>query len=262
MKQVLMMFLLLLAGRSFAGAPAVTPAVNPELEIFQDKLDNPQLVSFGINNRVNMVFGYDYSNWSILDGDDGLVIVDTGWFIERTKQALQDFRKSRNNRKPIRAIIFTHMHSDHIGGIEGLFEDGKVENVDIYAQEDWQRQVKYDAGSGQMLTRRGLSQMGFLLPYKDLARGTFGSGIGREALKGGTISPSYPPNKTVNVSEGSVPVKVTIAGIPLEFYYAPSDIDAQLLVWLPEDKIARELREAGASGDQMHNTIRKFVAKD
>jgi len=237
MKKILMMSLVLLAGRSFANAPVVTPAVNPELEIFQDKLDDPQLVSFGVNNRVNMVYGYDYSNWSIIDGDDGLVIVDTGWFIERTKQAIQDFRKSRNNHKPIKAIILTHTHSDHMSGIEGLFENGQVDNVDIYAPPGWQKQIKSDAETGQMAVRRGMSQMGFLLPYKDLAKGSFGSGIGREALQGGTLSAVYPPNKSVDVSASSAPLKVTIAGVPMELYYAPSDLDEQLLVWLPQDKV-------------------------
>ena len=238
MKIILMMSLSLLAAWSFAGAPVVTPAVNAELEIFQDKLDDPQLISFGVDGRVNMVHGYDYSNWSIIDGDDGLVIVDTGWFIERTKQAIQDFRNSRNNHKPIKAIILTHTHSDHMSGIEGLFEDGQVDNVDIYAPPGWQKQIKSDAETGQMAVRRGMSQMGFLLPYKDLAKGSFGSGIGREALRGGTLSAVYPPNKSVDVSAGSAPLKLTIAGVPMELYYAPSDLDEQLLVWLPRDKVA------------------------
>ncbi|MBE9549236.1 MAG: MBL fold metallo-hydrolase, partial [Proteobacteria bacterium] len=237
MKKFVMVFFLILVVPAFAGVQMVTPGVNPELEKFQDKLDDPQFISLGIDKRVNMVFGYEYSNWTILDGDDGLVIVDTGWFVERTRQAIQDFRKSHNNQKPIKAIIFTHMHSDHIGGIEGLFADGKVEGVDIYAHTDWQRQVGYDAKAGQMLVRRGMSQMGYLLPYKDLAKGSFGSGIGRAALKGGKLSASYTPNKTVDVTEGSVPVKANIAGIPIEFYYAPSDINAQLMVWLPEDRV-------------------------
>lgn len=218
------------------GVPAVVPAVNPELEAFQDKLDNPAFVRFGVNKRVNMVFGYDYSNWTIIEGDDGLVIVDTGWFIERSKQALADFRKSRSNQKPIVAIIFTHMHSDHIAGIDGLFDGDVSKDVDIYAQSDWPRQIHYDANSGQMLTRRGMSQMGFLLPYKDLAKGSYGAGIGREALRGGALSPTHKPTISIPVSEQSGPVKVTISGVPMEFHYAPSDIDAQLLVWLPEDK--------------------------
>lgn len=232
-----MVFFLILVVPAFAGVQMVTPGVNPELEKFQDKLDDPQFISFGIDKRVNMVFGYEYSNWTILDGDDGLVIVDTGWFVERTRQAIQDFRKSHNNQKPIKAIIFTHMHSDHIGGIEGLFADGKVKGVDIYAHTDWQRQVGYDAKAGQMLVRRGMSQMGYLLPYKDLAKGSFGSGIGRAALKGGKLSASYTPNKIIDVSDGSAPVKANIAGIPIEFHYAPSDINAQLMVWLPDDRV-------------------------
>ena len=239
MKKILMISLLLFAGPSFAGAPVVTPAVNADLETFQDKLDNPQLVRFGVDGRVNMVYGYGYSNWSIIDGNDGLVIVDAGWFIERSKQALADFRKSQNNHKPIKAIIFTHMHADHIAGVDGLFEAGEIENVDIYAQADWQKRLKYSAESGQMLMRRGMSQMGFLLPYKDLEKGTFGTGIGREALRGGTQSATHMPTVSVDVSsENPGPVKTTIAGIPMEFYYAPSDMDEQLLVWLPEDKVA------------------------
>ncbi len=220
-----------------AYSAGLSPAVNLALASFQDKLDNPQFKRFGVNQRVNMVFGYDYSNWTIIDGDEGLIIIDSGWFIERTKKALQDFRATQHNQKPIKAIIFTHMHSDHIGGISGLLEGIDLSQVDIYAHEDWQRQVKYDLNSGQMLVRRGMSQMGFLLPYKDVAKGTYGSGIGRNALRGGTLSPSVTPNKKIHVNEHSGPQSITIQGIPMEFHYGPSDIDAEIIVWLPEDKV-------------------------
>jgi len=238
MKSFLFLSLFFLCGSSLAAAPTVTPAVNPKLEKFQDKLDDAQLLRFGIDGRVSMVYGYDYSNWTIIDGDEGLIVVDAGWFIERTRQAIQDFRKSQINDKPIQAIIFTHTHSDHISGIEGLFEGGDVENIDIYGPPGWQKQIKSDADTGQMAVRRGMSQMGFLLPYKDVARGSFGSGIGREAMQGGSLSVVYPPNKKVDVGVGSAPVQVTIAGIPLELHFAPSDLDEQILVWLPEDKVA------------------------
>ncbi|PLW67218.1 alkyl sulfatase dimerization domain-containing protein [Pseudohalioglobus lutimaris] len=237
MKKYFVLALLLLAGPVYADMPTPKPAVNPALAAFQDNLDDPQLIELGRKGRVHMVFGYDYSNWTIIEGDDGLIVVDSGWFVERTQQAISDYRAATGTKKPVKAVILTHMHSDHIAGIQGLFADGKVEGVDIYAHTDWQRQVAYDTNSGDMLIRRGMAQMGFLLPYKDVAAGTYGAGIGRGALQGGTLSATFPPTHTVDVSAATGPVKHTIAGIPVEFHYAPSDIDAQLMVWLPEDKV-------------------------
>ncbi|MFT7682490.1 MAG: alkyl sulfatase BDS1-like metallo-beta-lactamase superfamily hydrolase [Moritella dasanensis] len=227
---------------------SIEPKVDARLAEFQEKLDDPELVGMGKAGRVNMVVGYDYANWTIIDGDDGLIVVDTGWFIERTKQALEDYREKNNNSKPIKAIILTHMHSDHIGGIEGLFEDGQFDGVDIYAHQDWQKQVQNDINAGPMLLRRGMSQMGFLLPYKDIEKGTFGAGIGRSALLGGTVSRTVKPTKFIDVDENTSKVAMTILGVPMEFHYGPSDVDEQLLVWLPEDKVV-------LTGDAMGGTL-------
>lgn len=227
---------------------SIEPRVDSKLAEFQEKLDDPELVEMGKDGRVSMVVGYDYSNWTIIDGDDGLIVVDTGWFIERTKQALEDYREKYSNSKPIKAIILTHMHSDHIGGVEGLFEDGQFDGVDVYAHQDWQKQVHYDVNAGPMLIRRGMSQMGYLLPYKNLEKGSYGAGIGRNALLGGTVSRTVKPNKFIEVDENASKVAMTIVGVPMEFHYGPSDVNEQLIVWLPEDKVA-------LTGDAMGGTL-------
>ncbi len=100
------------------------------------------------------VTGLDYYAWNMGPVPKDVYEELSGKMKPDLKQAIQDFRKSRNNHKPIKAIILTHTHSDHMSGIEGLFDDGQVENVDIYGPPGWRKQIKSDAETGQMAVLR------------------------------------------------------------------------------------------------------------
>ena len=59
-----------------------------------------------MGTRVHMAFGYDYANFSFIEGDDGVIVVDTGFYSNPAARALADYRKLV--KKPIKAIIYPH----------------------------------------------------------------------------------------------------------------------------------------------------------
>ena len=63
----------------------IAPAVNPELVKFQKQFIHPRLVEMG--SRVKMAFGYDYANFSFIEGDDGVIMIDTGLCSNRAQHA-------------------------------------------------------------------------------------------------------------------------------------------------------------------------------
>ena len=83
-----------------AKAPDLGPA-NPELVKFQQQFEEEVLVPAG--PKVYAAFGYEYSNFSFIEGDDGIIVIDTGWFPDATARALAQLRQT--TQKPVVAII-------------------------------------------------------------------------------------------------------------------------------------------------------------
>jgi len=85
--------------------------VNPDLVKFQERYKEG-LVK--VSDRVHAAFAFDYSNYGYIEGDNGIILVDTGWFPGQAKRSIAEYREITG--KPIKAIIYTHLHLDHCGG--------------------------------------------------------------------------------------------------------------------------------------------------
>src|SRR5215469_2397574 len=99
-----------------AGTPrlAVTPAVHPELRahgaIFERKIHK-------VNDAIYVAVGWSICNTIMVIGGDGVIIVDTGVEVQSAREVSAEFRKI--TAMPVRAIIYTCFHSDHINGVKG-----------------------------------------------------------------------------------------------------------------------------------------------
>lgn len=106
--------------------------------------------------------GFGVSTISMIIGDDGLIIIDTGIDGESAENVIAAFRKISN--LPIRAIILTHGHMDHVGGL-GVFLKESPADLQVWARENYQKEDKDFASVGIRFQRkRGGRQAGFLLP--------------------------------------------------------------------------------------------------
>ena len=90
-----------------------------------------------IADGVYTAVGYSVSNVSMIVGEDGVIIVDTGMDVARGELIAQQFRKI--TEKPVKAIIFTHSHGDHTGGAAAFFGS---ERPQIWARANFGSEAK------------------------------------------------------------------------------------------------------------------------
>jgi len=222
-----MIFLIFTVSRAQA-EKAVTrlePGVNQQLLQFQSRFTPPRLIKMG--DRVTMAYGYDYANFAFIEGDDGIIMIDTGFYTNRAAHALKDYRKS--NKKPILAIIYTHVHYDHRGGSPVFLKEAK-KDIPVYAPAGWKERLDYDLSEMRpLVVRRGMAQFGMLLP--EGKEGTVGAGIGPVTRADGRSGFVVP---TVTVT---TPMEVTTGGVRLQMVPTPGDIESHMMVWLPDEKV-------------------------
>lgn len=186
----------------------------------------------GLQKLGTRVYGAEfmgYSNFGFIETDNGIVVVDAGWFPTPTANAYALLREQTD--KPIIAVIYTHLHMDHYGGIQAMLPSDASANIPIYGPADWQDTI----AMGQSVThratlRRAFMQMG--IPIPEGLEGTVGNGIGPSPRLESNDALSYPP--TIEVSEK---VSITIDGVDLEIFPAEGDVPEHLWVWLPEERV-------------------------
>src|SRR5262249_20533636 len=107
------------------GAPET---VNPSLWRQAPLHPNPGL--FNVTGRVYQVRGYDLSNISFVAGDTGYIVIDPLVSAETARAAL-DLLFQHVEKKPIVAVIYSHNHVDHFGGVKGIVteEDARAGKV-------------------------------------------------------------------------------------------------------------------------------------
>ena len=222
-------FLLILSGAVTAQAqPVIAPSdqrVNPTV------LAHQQTLIPGLKKLGTRVYGAEfmgYSNFGFIEGDTGIIVVDAGWFPTPTANALKLLREY--TKKPIVAVVYTHLHMDHYGGIQAVLTDASTD-IPVYGPADWEATV----AMGQSVThkatlRRAFMQMG--IPIPEGLDGTVGNGIGPSPRLERNDALSYPP--TIEVDKK---IEVTIDGVALEIFPAEGDVPEHLWVWLPEDRI-------------------------
>ncbi|MCP1225267.1 MBL fold metallo-hydrolase [Sebaldella sp. S0638] len=104
------------------GAPAT---VNPSLwRIAQINNINGL---FKVTDRVYQIRGFDLSNMTIIEGNSGLIIIDPLVAAETSKAGLDLYYKNRP-KKPVKAVIYSHSHVDHYGGVKGVITEDDVKS--------------------------------------------------------------------------------------------------------------------------------------
>ncbi|GLK51861.1 alkyl/aryl-sulfatase [Maricaulis virginensis] len=176
---------------------------------------------------IYQVRGYDLANMSIVEGETGRIIIDPLTSVETAQAALALVERELGPR-PVSAVVLTHSHIDHFGGveaIEGALGDGPVP---VIAPAGFlEEAVSENVMAGVVMARRAGYMYGTHLPRT--ARGHVGSGLGKHpALGRHTIAePDIIVDHTGQVLE--------IDGVRMEFQYAPdTEAPAELTVFFPD----------------------------
>jgi alkyl sulfatase BDS1-like metallo-beta-lactamase superfamily hydrolase len=115
----------------------VPPSIHPELAAHTDLYLPPQVHRIG--ERVSCAVGWNLANITMIEGDDGIVIVDTGMNVQQGDDVLAEFRRITD--KPIAAIVLTHHHVDHVQGTTSFVDaaraeaGGRGDPIPVYAHE-------------------------------------------------------------------------------------------------------------------------------
>lgn len=182
-----------------------------------------------LTDRVYTAVGYSVSPISMIVGDQGVIIVDTGIHADHSRQVLEEFRKI--TAKPVNAIIYTHGHGDHTLGATTFVADGS--KVQIYASHNYGIEARNNLEAGlNFQKRRGIRQSGFLLPKdKRINNGVAKAVWLKKQAFGANVSNTTSPNNFITET-----VTKTIEGVKIEFSINPGETKDQLMLWLPDEK--------------------------
>jgi len=181
-------------------------------------------------DNVYQAFGFAASNVYMVLGNDGVIIIDTSESTAAATNMLHEFRKITD--LPIKTIIYTHSHRDHVSGASVFAKD---DNPDILASTRFSDDslavaTKYPLPSKAMQARTR-RQFGIGLNYPDEFIG-IGVGPGDRPMKG-LGAGSLPPTRRI----GDDGEHLSICGIDLQLIMAPGETPDHMVVWYSEKKI-------------------------
>ncbi|WP_222610922.1 alkyl/aryl-sulfatase [Undibacterium curvum] len=228
----------------FVDGPA--PAtVNPSL--WRHARLNAQIGLFKVTDGIYQLRGFDIANMTLIEGKTGFIVVDPLTAKESAAAAIAFAREHLGN-KPVSAVIFTHSHADHFGGVLGVVssEDALARKIPVIAPDGFMEEATSEnILVGTAMARRSAYQFG-----KDLARsvkGNVDTGLGKGVVYGsiGILAP------TQQITQASQ--ELSIDGLRFVFYNVPgAEAPAELTFLLPEKKAY-----AGAEilAQTMHNLL-------
>ncbi|HCM7683636.1 TPA: MBL fold metallo-hydrolase, partial [Klebsiella aerogenes] len=121
---------------------------------------------------------------TIIEGKEGITVVDPLVSAETAKVGMDLYYKNRG-KKPVVAVIYTHSHVDHYGGVRGVVDEADVKSgkVKIYAPSGFmEAAVAENIMAGNVMSRRASYMYGNLL--KPSATGQVGAGLGTTTSAG------------------------------------------------------------------------------
>lgn len=206
---------------------------------------------------IYQVRGFDISNVTFVETDTGVIVIDPLVSTEVAAAALALYRGHRGGDRPVVAVIYTHSHVDHFGGVLGVTSQADVDDgtVAVLAPDGFiEHAVQENVYAGPAMTRRATYMYGTMLPRGPA--GQVGCGLG-QAPSTGEVAVIVP---TVDIR--TTGERHTIDGVEIEFQMAPgTEAPAEMHFYFPR---FRALCMAENATHNLHNllTLRGAVVRD
>ena len=205
---------------------------------------------------IYQIRGFDLSNMTVIEGDTGIIVIDPLVSTEVAAAALALYRQHRGDRA-VRAVIYTHSHVDHFGGVLGVTsqEDVDAGRVVVIAPEGFtEHAVQENVYAGTAMARRAGYMYGAALDRGP--QGQVGCGLGQTPSTG-EVAIIVP---TLDIRETGE--KHTVDGVEIEFQMAPgTEAPAEMHFYFPR---FRALCMAENATHNLHNllTLRGALVRD
>jgi alkyl sulfatase BDS1-like metallo-beta-lactamase superfamily hydrolase len=202
------------AALDFLKEAAAPPTVNPSM--WRHARLNAQFGLFKVTDGIHQLRGFDISNMTLIDGKTGWIVVDPLTAREVAAAAIT-FAREHLGDKPVSAIIYTHSHIDHFGGVLGVIsaEDAAARKIPIVAPDGFME----EATSENVLVGTGMGRRSGYQFGKDLPRSVKGfvdNGLGK-AVAYGTFG-ILPPTQRVTQDTQAI----ELDGVRFVFHNTPN----------------------------------------
>jgi len=222
------------------------PTVNPSL--WRQARLNRIHGLFQVTPRMFQVRGFDIANITFIEGDTGLLALDTNSCPETAAACLALYRKYRDpeGKRPLHTVMYSHSHADHYGGVTGLITQADVDagKVQVIAPSGFMHHaVAENIIGGVAMARRAFFQFGPTLPKG--VDGQVDAGLGKTTPRSppGLIAPTL-------IIQAAHEVHV-IDGIEIEFQLTPeTEAPSEMHFYFPGE---RALNLAENATHNMHN---------
>ena len=228
--------------------------VNPSL--WRNALLNMNAGLFKVTDRIYQLRGFDLSNMSVIETDNGIIVIDPLITAEVAKEALDLYYRHRP-KKPLVAVIYTHSHVDHWGGVKGVVreEEVKAGRVKIIAPEGFlEHAISENLLAGNVMARRASYMFGNLISKSP--QGQIDAGIGK-TTSAGTVTLIAPTDLVTKTGQ-----EMTVDGVRIVFQLTPdSEAPSEMNFYLPQFRALCLAENANAT---LHNlyTLRGAQVRD
>ncbi|WP_460108464.1 alkyl/aryl-sulfatase [Streptomyces sp. YKOK-J1] len=183
---------------------------------------------FEVTEGIYQVRGFDLSNMTFVEGQRGVLVIDPLLCAETAAAGLALYRGHRGDRA-VTAVLYTHSHADHFGGVRGVIDDEDVaRGVPVFAPQGFlAHAVSENVYAGTAMNRRAAYMYGAALPKGE--RGQIGAGLGPTTSTGavGLIPPTAHITRTGQTE--------TVDGIRMVFQLTPgTEAPAELNIHFPD----------------------------
>jgi len=187
---------------------------------------------FKVSEGIYQVRGLDLANMTLIEGERGLIVMDPLLSVETARAGLAMYFRHRPQR-PVVAVIYTHPHVDHFGGVRGVIDEADVKagNVQVIAPQGFfEHAISENVLAGPAMKRRAQYMYGAPLPRGP--RGQVDAGLGKGVPANATISLIAPTRLIEQPFE-----TLRIDGVDIEFQLTPgTEAPAEMNLWFPQFK--------------------------
>ncbi|WP_152228115.1 alkyl sulfatase dimerization domain-containing protein [Pseudomonas sp. SCB32] len=230
----------------FLDADKAPDTINPSLWRVAQLNNHAGL--FQVADGIYQLRGMDVSNMTIIEGKDGLFVIDPLTYAETARNALELYYQHRP-KKPIIGVGYSHSHGDHFGGVRGIVDEADVKSgkVKIFAPSGFmEHAISENIFAGNAMSRRSQYQFGTFLPRGE--RGQVDVGMGKALPSGGTFTLIAPTDLIQKEYETH-----TVGDIEIEFQLTPgTEAPAEMNFYFPQH---RALCMSENSTQMMHNIL-------